>query len=250
MVFSQQFMSRHSECDPLLRVTPPAMLDYFQEVASRQCIPYGMSVPQLMNEHGCSWVLSGMAVRFEAYPCWPEELTAETWARSLKGFKAHRDFRIKDEAGRLCARASSHWALIDVESRRPVRMDELGKDFPASPDLSAWEDARPGKVPSPDVYDGKEAVVEVSLADLDYNRHVNNIRYLVWLMIYQDKEFLSRMELADLNIAFLGETVFGDRLILKSSSLDNDSFIYSFVRERDGKEVCRMFASWRCRSSS
>ena len=247
MVFSQQFKSRHSECDPELRVTPPAMLDYFQEVGGRHCIPYGMAVPEIIEEHGLSWVLSGLAVRFEAYPRWPEELTVETWARSLKGFKALRDFQAKESTGHICTRACSSWALIDVKSRRPVRMDAYGDRLPQSPDLSALPDARPGKVMLPDSFDGKEELITVSPADLDYNHHVNNIRYLVWLMMYQDEDFLKQRELAELNIAFLGETVSGDRLILRGSSVGDNDRVYIFQREADGKEVCRMFTSWRKR---
>ena len=247
MVFSQKFKSRHSECDPELRVTPPAMLDYFQEVGGRHCIPYGMAVPEIIDVHGLSWVLSGLAARFESYPHWPEELTVETWARSLKGFKAYRDFQAKDSSGRICTRASSTWALIDVKSRRPVKMDSFAGNFPANYDLQTWPESKPGKITLPESMDGKEEIIVVSPADLDYNHHVNNIRYLVWLFMHQEEFFLSRMELAELNIAFLGETVSGDRLHLQGGSVGEDETIYSFRRESDGKEVCRMFTLWRKR---
>ncbi len=245
MIFSQNFKSRHSECDPDLRVTPPAMLDYFQEVGGRHCIPHGMAVPEIIDVHGLSWVLSGLSARFEAYPRWPEELTVETWARNLRGFKALRDFQAKDSTGHLCTRASSTWALIDVKSRRPVRLDSFAEKFPVNPDFEALPESKPGKVVLPGTFDGKEELIVVSPADLDYNHHVNNIRYLVWLMMHQDENFLAERELAELNIAFLGETVSGDRLLLRGSQTGEGDRIYSFQREGDGKEVCRIFTCWR-----
>lgn len=244
MNYTQSFKIRSSECNTSLKLTPPAVLDYFQEVAGRQCIPYGMGVPDIINNHGMTWVLSGMSVHFVSYPSWPEELQIETWPRTLKGFKAFRDFLMKDDAGTVLARGSSVWALLDIESRRPCKMDFVGEIMPHDPERKALPDPVFGRIPAAENFNQDDVVFPVSLSDLDYNEHVNNIRYLIWLMTYLDSSYSKEREMTDLNIAFMGESRLGDHICLKSS-MEGEAGLHSFIRVQDAKEVCRMSTSWR-----
>ncbi len=245
-VFTQHFMTRHSECDPSLRVTPAAVLDYFQEVAGRHCIPYGVAVPQIMADWGLTWVLTAMAVRFDAYPHWPEEVIVQTWPRRLHGFKALRDFYLKDSAGRICVKGSSQWAVLELETRRPAKMDKIGELMPCSCEEEALPEVRPGRIPLPETFNLEDIPITVSSADLDYNYHVNNLRYIIWLLSSLDKGLQEGQELAALNIAYLGECHLGDQLIIRSF-LEGGHGVHSFWRKGDEREVCRMESSWRPR---
>ncbi|MBF9018866.1 MULTISPECIES: acyl-[acyl-carrier-protein] thioesterase [unclassified Oceanispirochaeta] len=244
MYYSQSFKIRSSECDTSLKLSPAAVLDYFQEVAGRQCIPYGMGVPEIINKYGMTWVLSGMSVKFDSYPSWPEELQIETWPRTLKGFKAFRDFLMKDNSGNILARGSSVWALLDIKTRRPVKMDFVGGIMPYDAERHAIEDPVLGRIPAAESFNQEEIVFPVSPSDLDYNQHVNNIRYLIWLMTYLDPAYSKDSELIDLNIAFTGESRLGDDICIKSF-MDGEKGLHSFVKVQDGKEVCRMSTRWR-----
>lgn len=244
MYYSQSFKIRSSECDTSLKLSPAAVLDYFQEVAGRQCIPYGMGVPDIIEKYGTTWVLSGMSVKFDSYPSWPEELQIETWPRTLKGFKAFRDFLMKDNSGAVLARGSSVWALLDIETRRPRKMDFVGDILPHDPNRHAIVDPVLGRIPTAESFNQEEVIFPVSLSDLDYNHHVNNIRYLIWLMTYLDSSYSKDMEIADLNIAFTGESRLGDDICLRSF-MDGDRGQHSFIRVQDEKEVCRMTSLWR-----
>ncbi|MDC7234161.1 MAG: thioesterase [Spirochaetales bacterium] len=244
MYYSQSFKIRNSECDPTLSLSPAAVLDYFQEAAGRQCIPYGMGVPEIFDTYGMTWVLSGMSVCFDSYPSWPDEIVVETWPRTLKGFKAFRDFLMKDETGKILARGSSVWALLNLETRRPAKMDFVGDIMPHDPDRHAIENPVLGRIPAADRFNQDDVVFSVTPSDLDYNQHVNNIRYLIWLLTYLDADFTSRRKLSELNIAFTGESTLGDDICLKSM-LDENRGMHSFVRVQDGRDVCRMTTEWR-----
>ncbi|MDC7239457.1 MAG: thioesterase [Spirochaetales bacterium] len=243
MHYSQTFKIRNSECDMSLKLSPAAVLDYFQEAAGRNCIPYGVAVPEIITKYGMTWVLSGITVHFDSYPSWPEEIVVDTWPRKQKGFKAFREFLIKDTDGKVLVRGSSLWALLDVKTRRPCKTDFVADLLPQDP-AEALENPPLGRVPKAESFNREDVTFPVTQSDLDYNNHVNNIRYLIWLLSHMDHSWTREKEISELNIAFTGEARLGDTICLKSF-LQEDDGLHSFVREEDGREVCRMSTAWR-----
>ncbi len=243
MHYSQTFKIRNSECDMSLKLSPAAVLDYFQEAAGRSCIPYGVAVPEIITNYGMTWVLSGLTVVFDSYPSWPDEIVIDTWPRKQKGFKAFREFLIKSSSGEVLVRGSSVWALLDVESRRPCKTDFVAEHLPQDP-AEALENPPLGRVPRADSFNLEDVTFPVTPSDLDYNNHVNNIRYLIWLLSYLDPSYSREKEISELNIVFTGEARLGDDICLKSF-LEDDRGLHSFVRIQDEREVCRMSTAWR-----
>lgn len=90
------------------------------------------------------------------------------------------------------------------------------------------------------------------LADVDRNRHVNNIRYMDWVIESVSGIARNRMRVADLEIVFRSEAywkdVIGVRTMEETShdapktenALEGERiFWHSLVRKGDGKEMAR-----------
>lgn len=71
------------------------------------------------------WVLSRLHVQIQKYPLWRDRIQVETWATSrLGGVRAYRDFRLLDANDEPVGAATSLWLLLDVNTRRPVRIPD------------------------------------------------------------------------------------------------------------------------------
>ena len=243
MPFSQILNIRTSDCDSKLFIKPSAVLDLFQETAGRHCIPYKLDSPTLISEKGVTWVLSGVVVRFLEFPKWPETVEVKTWARTLKGFKAHRDYTILNKDSKSIIQGSSQWALLDINKRRPVRIEDINNGMEIETDLTQFENIIPGKFDKPSNYADTGTIIKVNVENLDLNNHVSNIEYIKWLFLYINKEFLKIKTLYFMNISFCGESYLGDELILKKQNIENKGY-YSFFNKSSNKEVCVIYTEW------
>lgn len=243
MTHKEIFKIRTSECDKNMKIIPSAILDLFQETAGRHCLPSRMDSPSLIKDHNATWVLTGMALEFNELPSWPEEIEVETWAKSLTGFKAFRDYKILNSKGSNIINGSSIWALINLETRRPVKIDSIASVMKINSGINSME-INPGKFNLENNLEFNESTIIVTKSDLDMNDHVSNIQYITWLHNHSNKDFLNKYELKSLNISYKGECYLGDELLYKSS-VTPLSGSHIFVNKKTNKEVCTISSGWK-----
>lgn len=243
MIHKEKFKIRTSECDKNMKIIPAAVLDMFQETAGRHCVPFNLDSPSLIKSHNSTWVLSGMALEFKEYPIWPEEVEVETWAKSLTGFKAHRDYSVYNKLGSNIINGSSIWALLNLEKRRPSKIDIIASALKINKGVNAL-DTQPGKFAAIENIEFDTTIITVSNSDIDMNNHVSNIQYLAWLYNNTDNNFLENHELSSLNISYKGEAYLNDELIYKSS-INNKKGFHIFVDKENDKEICKISSNWR-----
>lgn len=240
----EQLKIRTSDCDKYLKITPSSVLDLFQETAGRHSITFGLDSPTLIQDRGMTWVLTAMALNFDHYPKWPESVGIQTWIKELKGFKALRDYSVYDESGRNVINGSSVWALLDLQTRRPVKIGSLNTELEIEQDNHSIVDIIPGRMKSPDDYGNNEITIKVNSGDIDLNNHVSNIQYLAWMYTSQGEEFLKDYELSSVNISYRGETHLNDELLYKNM-ITEDNGSHCFINKLTGKVVCIISSSWR-----
>ena len=127
---------RYSEVDSKGAVKMNAILDYFQDCSSFQAEELGVGL-SYMAEQGLVWVLTCWQVELKRYPVFGEKIQVSTWPYDFKGFFGYRNYTMKGEGEELLACANSIWALLDIESKKPVRVPEEMTDayefFPRLP---------------------------------------------------------------------------------------------------------------------
>ena len=98
-----------------------------------------------------------------------------------------RDFEIFDENEKSIAIATSSWLIMDLKSRRPYKGDDL-LNLKLGKGDGFWEESL-AKLSSP--LNGKLFFEkEAAYSDLDINNHVNNVKYLEWILDGYDFEFI------------------------------------------------------------
>jgi acyl-ACP thioesterase len=147
---------------------------------------------------------------------WGEVVTVQTWPTGVNGLLAFRDFRILDSKGRISVLADSSWLVIDRDRRRPVRLPSDWKGW-KFPDRRAFAD-RPGDRPAFAVTE-ESAVTQVETRDLDFNAHVNHVRYIEWMLQPLPEDVISRYRLTEMTATFMQEAVLGERLRIERSGL-------------------------------
>jgi medium-chain acyl-[acyl-carrier-protein] hydrolase len=190
---------------PLLRLL--AVLEEMMEAAGRHAERLGVGVPDL-HAKNLTWVLARLHVQIEALPASAAAVRLATWPAGRQRIFALRDFRLQDGAGNELLRATSAWALMNLETRRPARLDPHLPVFASHPPRALADDFPP--LPPP--YEGApRRSYRAEAGDIDLNDHVNNTVYLGWALRSAPAGAGSWQPLA-LEAAFLGEARLGDEV--------------------------------------
>ncbi len=242
-IFTASYRVRSYETDFLRRLKPVTLLNYLQDAASSHATVLGFSVADLLQKN-LTWVLSRYQIRVYRYPFEGDEVRVRTWRSAVDSFHALRDFEVIDESERILAVASSSWLIINLESRRPVRIKTAVEDFPVHPSRSFPDDF--SALPKCDGYE-RELIFQVRLGDLDQNQHVNNAVYPEWAFETVPSSVLKNSLPSEIHVAYRAEAVYGGRVISRSTALDlpdSTAYLHQIVNEGDGKELARLKTIW------
>lgn len=212
--FCQQICIPCYQTDIHLRLKPAAFMDLAQEIAYWAAQELGFGYDTL-HIHHTAWVLSRMHIRFHDIPQWRDQVKLFTWHKGSEGLYYMRDFLLLDASGTPRISATSSWVVIDEQTRRLVRPEELSHllhiDYQVD---NAIEE------PCPKVSLPKGAQPQLSgehvaaYSDIDLIGHTNNARYMVWAMDAIPLEYVQAHSVKDAYITFNKETTAGSRVQL------------------------------------
>lgn len=194
-----------------------------------------------LTEQQLFWILSRLKIRILKYPEWNDMITIHTWHSARDRLFYYRDFKIFDAEGKVIALATTAWLALDVETRHPMRVEEfLEIDVE---DAEQVFEGKMGKVlPLKAAFSVKE--VETAYGDIDVNSHINNIRYMDWILDSYPLEFHKAHTLEEFEINFVSEAVYGDRLTVMRKDGEDRTILHSIVKEGDGKDAVRARVVW------
>lgn len=228
------------ETDAHGKISLPNIFYYFQEAANLHAtsLNWGMEYLESINKF---WVLSRLCLKVKSYPEFKDEITIETWSRGAEGFFAYRDYRIW-VAGKCCIDAASSWMILDRNTHRPTRIDQLERQIPGIGE--SYIPFPENKIAS---FDLNHQIFEkqIQYSDIDINHHVNNGKYIEIITDALTEKLMSGSVISELDIQYLYETRLGDTIVLYSHAPDNNTTILTMVNNIKVKETCRCCVRWK-----
>lgn len=225
--------------DKEFTLRPTAFMDYAQEIAYLAATELGFGYDAL-NEHHTAWVLSRMSMDFRKMPKWRDSVYLDTWHKGIDGLFFIRDFQMKDQNEEVIVAASSSWLVINSETRRLVRADDVQNTFLMQAQCTDNALAEPApKLVIPKTAE-REHVKDhlVCYSDVDFIGHTNNVRYVVWSLDCIPNEITFGRPVKHINVNFNKETVEGDIVSLSRVCIeDGDSLRYLIEGTVDGKSA-------------
>ncbi|MGB9906247.1 MAG: acyl-[acyl-carrier-protein] thioesterase [Candidatus Saccharicenans sp.] len=231
------------EADYLGRAHLSALMNYMQDAARHHSVREKFSVFDLAPQ-GLTWVVSRYHIAVDRYPQMGEKITIKTWASGKHGYFALRDFEIYDAGQQKIALATSSWMIIELESRRPVRVENLFPD-----ELILQERALQDDFPTLPIVERLDhrAIFRVMFEDLDYNRHVNNVVYSRWAVEGMPRDILFSGRPQELEINYRSEAFYGDEIevITQTPESPGGFWVQQIYDLASGKEVSRIRSRWK-----
>jgi acyl-ACP thioesterase len=209
-IWQESVPVRFGDIDRSDRLTLAAIFDFFQEAAISHADNLGVGRDSMAQTRQL-WILSRMSVQVDRRPKYGETITVRTWPRGGEKLFAVRDYDIRDASGPL-VRGRSGWIILDMEKRRPLRPQAIMDVLPQNQGLDALPSGAAGlpELKNPQ----KAAQRQAGYSDLDFNGHVNNVRYIQWIQDILDPALLEKAGQMRLDINYLNEILPGETIEL------------------------------------
>lgn len=244
IIFQEKYTIRSYETDAFSKVSLTALCNFFQDIAGKHASKLNFGFEYMISKK-LFWVLSRLKVAIFKYPGWREEIFIKTWPSGTKGLLAYRDFQILDKHSNILGLAKSGWLAISHTTRRPQKVDFTTELLPALPDIFALKDPldKLPQVENSEIGD----IFHVRFSDLDMNKHVNNVKYIQWILDSYPIEMKERLWLNSFEINFLVESTINNEIEvhIQRNQKEELSYLHSLIRKDDNKEICRARAIWR-----
>ncbi|XVE84904.1 hypothetical protein DITRI_Ditri17bG0048900 [Diplodiscus trichospermus] len=212
--YRQTVVVRSYEVGADKTATLESLLNLFQETALNHVwmsglLSNGFGATHGMMRNNLIWVVSRMHVQVHHYPIWGEVVEIDTWVGASGKNGMRRDWLIRSQAtGITYARATSTWVMMNEQTRRLSKMPEEVRD-----EISPWfieKQAIKEDVPEKIVkLDDKAKYMNSDLkpkrSDLDMNHHVNNVKYVGWMIETIPDKFLESHQLSSIVLEYRKE---------------------------------------------
>lgn len=209
-------------------IRPTAILDMFQDAAGLHAKDLGVGY-EALQEKNYAWVV--LYQRFEIVKMFPylDIVQLDTWPKPKSRLEFEREYLIKNRAEEVLVKGISNWVVIDLTTRGLVRSDSIdfhGEYVFFTNYLEKCK--RKLNLDSNLIQDSYDYVV--SLDDIDHNGHMNNARYLNIIQNYLFT-FGCKKYIKDVEIAYIKEAKFKDKLRIGHYIVDNKEAFIGFVHD-------------------
>ncbi|XVE70380.1 hypothetical protein DITRI_Ditri10aG0068000 [Diplodiscus trichospermus] len=264
LVFRQNFSIRSYEIGADCTASIETLMNHLQETAINHCRSAGLlgngfgATPEMCKKN-LIWVVTRMQVVVDRYPTWDDVVQVDTWVSASGKNGTRRDWLVSDiKTGEVLTRASSVWVMMNKLTRRLSKIPEevRGEIEPyfMNSDPVVAEDSR--KLVKLD--DSTTKYVQKGLTprwgDLDVNQHVNNVKYIGWILESAPLSILENQELSSMTLEYRREC--GRDNVLQSLTAVSGNGAGNLVningyecqhllRLEDGSEIVRGRTQWR-----
>ncbi len=200
---SHSFTAKFHECRPDGKIHFHAIVRCLQEMAVAHAEVLGCG-SDVLKKSGHYWILSNIKLAAYDLPAYTDEFSIRTWPSGKNRLIARREFIVSRPDGKELLAASSEWLIMNMKSRRPVKLTELDLNIPES-DQKVF---RSGLNRLKPLTSGKPVFLfPVPYSSLDANGHVNNTEYVRWtvdtLHLASDKAlFIKTLQMTYLSEVF------------------------------------------------
>ncbi|XP_057972848.1 palmitoyl-acyl carrier protein thioesterase, chloroplastic-like [Malania oleifera] len=216
-VYRQTFVIRSYEIGPDETATMETLMNLLQETAlnhvkSSGLAGSGFGATREMSLRKLIWVVTRIHIQVEKYSSWGDVVEVDTWVDAAGKNGMRRDWLIRDyKTQRIITRATSTWVIMNRETRRLSKIPEQVraelKPFYFNRVVIPTTEKLDSKIDK--LNDETAQIIQSGLAprwsDMDANQHVNNVKYIGWILESVPMEVLENYNMTSMTLEYRRE---------------------------------------------
>jgi acyl-ACP thioesterase len=216
--------------DPGKKLSIPSLFGLMVEIAHHDAGRRGWGYSEMIRRNQ-AWVFLRALIKVTRLPKWGEKITIRTWPKTMEGISATRDIQFIDDQGDVVVAATTVWSIIDLDTRKPVRLNGVEYNSGKLAQIHAVEE-KPRKIQMTDNLQVSNRFA-VTFNHSDMNLHVNNARYIDWILNEMPENILENMSCQSIEVNFSSELMVGNQAeVLVPGSTETQEFT-GFIRNAE-----------------
>ncbi|MBO6101853.1 MAG: hypothetical protein J6P03_01200 [Opitutales bacterium] len=234
--FSKTFSVRCSEIDRNYLLQRESIPFFFEECFAQYCASISMAGYD-MTPKGLTWIISDIAIAYVAkMPFWKSEIKVDIFTSAITPLYLKFDYALSC-GGKIFAKGAFRAIIAELAAHKPKRATDFAENFSLS-DPSEFSETAIEKI-APFGEKLGETVQRVRLADLDFNQHLNNARYLPRILESVPEGVRENFETQNFSIRFQNEAKLRDEILSETFGDEfGKKFFHKLTRVSDGKTLC------------
>lgn len=231
--FKEDVVIRSYEVDGSGAVSLPQIANYFQEAAGKHAHSLQFDISDLQKK-GLTWVLFRMNIRVFDFPKRWDRVQIQTWPSSGDGIRAFRDYKLTSKKGETLAVGVSQWMVLDIKTRRPVRMPKEVVEMGLSVDKHLLEVSKSpfAEINEPDY----KSSIQIGQHELDMNNHANNVAYMNWMTGYLPAPLGDQKKCVALELQYHKEAEARQKIELLTKEISKTELLHE-IRDKNSREL-------------
>ncbi|CAN8305902.1 unnamed protein product [Cochlearia groenlandica] len=265
LVFRQNFSIRSYEIGADRSASIETVMNHLQETALNHVKYAGLlgdgfgSTPEMVKKN-LIWVVARMQVVVDKYPTWGDVVEVDTWVSKCGKNGMRRDWLVRDfNTGEILTRASSVWVMMNKLTRRLSKIPEEVREeidpYFVNSEPVLDEDSRKLTKLDDKTADYVRSDLTPRWSDLDVNQHVNNVKYIGWILESAPIGIMEKQKLKSMTLEYRREcgrdSVLQSLTAVSSCDRGNNNLgtegeveCQHLLRLQDGAEVVRGRTEW------
>lgn len=197
-----------SDIDAASRMSVGGIMNALQDCVNINSESIGRGIAY-MQEKKRAWFAISWNIEIKRYPVMFEDVVVKTWPYDFSSSMGFRNVIITDAKGNDIVCADSIWTLMDMAAGRPTKiLEEDRRGYDPEPRYPMEKAAR--KIKLPDTMCDVETV-RVHHADIDFNGHMSNARYIQMATEYVQQG----LSIRKIRVEYKNQSQYGEHLRIK-----------------------------------
>ena len=217
-MYKEKVLVTSVDVDNHLELKISSIFKFLQFVATNHAETIHIGQADTIDKGVC-WVIIKMFLEIKRLPVLNEEIIVTTHPGETRGFIFPRYFQVYDKKGNLLINAASLWVLLNIETRKVETHpfpDRKFKYETSKEDLPIM-----GNIDDKDVKEVERRVVKYN--DIDLNGHLNNVKYVEYMIDLHDKAYYDKYRVTSLLISYDKEIKDHEEVVLYSDNKLNET---------------------------
>ncbi|XP_058093129.1 palmitoyl-acyl carrier protein thioesterase, chloroplastic-like [Magnolia sinica] len=270
-VYRQTYVIRSYEIGPDKTATMETLMNLLQETALNHVKSSGLASAGFGATHEMSlrkliWVVTRINIQVEKYSCWGDVVEVDTWVAASGKNGMRRDWIIRDcSTQEIITSATSTWVIMNRETRKlskiPEQVRKEIEPFYIERRVIGTSNNR-SKIDklNEETAESIRSGLAPRWSDMDVNQHVNNVKYIGWILESVPMNVLEDYNLISMTLEYRRECRQSNLLEsltsmkaadteaspASASSCGSDLGSTHLIRMQEDKaEIVRASAEWR-----
>lgn len=217
-MYQEKILVTSNDVDDHYELKISTIFKYLQQVSTNHAELIGVGKKDTVDK-GMFWVITRIKVVIHKMPKMLDELIVTTHPGETLAFIFPRFYQIYNLKGELMISASSSWALLDNVTRK-IKMKPFDNDFKLPYEKDDKDISLPEKVNVEDVTFIDKRKVRYS--DIDLNCHLNNTKYIDYLIDIHDIDFYKKHRIKEILINYDKEIRYNDEVEFYSNNKEEE----------------------------